>query len=256
MVNVLLFISIVLISVTLHEIGHYIFAKLFNVFTNEFGIGGPPFGPKKVLFKIDGMPVVLRPIPIMGYVKVATEKEDVPSNMKNKFALEEISKIKQIFFLLSGVIMNYILAVFAFILAAIEKFNGHLLELFLRAISAPVLGMGFMFQLFFGTLKNASFTDFSNVNALDIVSQKPTIVGSDIWVYVFLINLSLIFFNLCLPIFGVTDGGKIILIVIEKIFGKHGPFIKQILTATGVFVFLLFVLVSCGADAFHLITRK
>ena len=51
-----------------HELGHFLFAKLFHVHTPSFSIG---FGPKLISKKIGQTTFSLSAIPLGGYVEVA-----------------------------------------------------------------------------------------------------------------------------------------------------------------------------------------
>ena len=55
-----------------HELGHYLFAKLFNVHTPSFSIG---FGPRLIEKKIGDTVFALSAIPLGGYVEMAGSAE-------------------------------------------------------------------------------------------------------------------------------------------------------------------------------------
>lgn len=58
--------------IVLHEFGHFLFAKLFNVLTPSFSIG---FGPRIIEKKIGETTFALSAIPLGGYVEVAGNAE-------------------------------------------------------------------------------------------------------------------------------------------------------------------------------------
>ncbi len=58
--------------ITIHELGHFIFAKLFSVSTPSFSIG---FGPRIIQKKIGHTNFVLSAIPLGGYVEMAGSAE-------------------------------------------------------------------------------------------------------------------------------------------------------------------------------------
>ena len=72
---ILLGIFVFGIIILIHELGHFMFAKLFKVGIEEFAIG---MGPKLVS-KIgkDGVRYSLRLIPMGGFVSMVGEDEDV-----------------------------------------------------------------------------------------------------------------------------------------------------------------------------------
>ncbi len=98
------------VIITLHELGHFIFAKLFGVRVNEFSFG---MGPKLWGKKVGETLYAVRAFPIGGYV--AMEGEDEDSADGRAFCNK---KPWQRFIILSaGAVMNVILGFF--ILAAL-----------------------------------------------------------------------------------------------------------------------------------------
>ena len=68
--GVLLAIIILLAMITIHEFGHYIVARSFNVGITEFAIG---MGPKLFSWKGKKNVFTLRLLPIGGYVNMVGE---------------------------------------------------------------------------------------------------------------------------------------------------------------------------------------
>ncbi len=107
---ILLAVLILLIMVTVHELGHYIAGKIFKFGIDEFAIG---FGPK--IFskrKKNGEIFSVRLLPVGGFCAFTGEdKDDLdPKAFNNK------KPWQRIIVLISGALMNYILAVFIIIL--------------------------------------------------------------------------------------------------------------------------------------------
>ncbi len=101
---ILLAVFILLLMVTIHELGHYTAGKLLKFKINEFSVG---FG--KVLFqkkKKSGELVSLRLIPLGGYCAFDGE-EDV----KDESSFNSQKPWKRIIVLLSGVLFNFISAI-------------------------------------------------------------------------------------------------------------------------------------------------
>ena len=98
------------IVATIHEFGHFLFAKLFKMTVNEFSIG---FGPKIIQKKHRGTMYSLRWIPLGGYV--AIEGEEGASKDENAFSNKE--PWKRIVVLVAGVVFNAILATAIFLSA-------------------------------------------------------------------------------------------------------------------------------------------
>lgn len=102
-----------------HELGHFLFAKKFNVAINEFSIGmGPKIFSKKGK---DGVDYSLRALPIGGYV--AMEGEDEESN--NPLAFNKKPAWQRFIIVIAGAMMNIIISVliFAIITACTPRFG-------------------------------------------------------------------------------------------------------------------------------------
>lgn len=96
------------IVATVHEFGHFLFAKLFKMTVNEFSIG---FGPKIVQKKWKDTMYSLRWIPLGGYVAIEGEEGD----SKDENAFSNKAPWKRIIVLVAGVLFNAILATIIFL---------------------------------------------------------------------------------------------------------------------------------------------
>ncbi len=105
------FIVTIGVLVTIHELGHLIMAKSFNVYCKEFAIG---FGPK--LFSIQGKETkyTIRLIPFGGYVSMAGEEGVDIESIDPSRTLMGVNKIKRIIIMLAGITFNFVLAVILF----------------------------------------------------------------------------------------------------------------------------------------------
>lgn len=109
-INILLLLGVISILTFVHELGHFLSAKLVKAKVIEFAIG---FGPKIFSKRKKGTIFSLRALPFGGYVKIlgdgdpTSEKESrkESGNLKNK------SKLAQMFVMLAGVTMNILLAI-------------------------------------------------------------------------------------------------------------------------------------------------
>jgi len=101
---------IIVLSVvaTIHEFGHFLFAKLFKMTVNEFSIG---FGPKIFSKTYKGTKYSLRWILFGGYV--AIEGEEGESKDENAFSNRPCWQ--RIIVLVAGVLFNAILAIVLFL---------------------------------------------------------------------------------------------------------------------------------------------
>jgi RIP metalloprotease RseP len=113
-VNILLFILVIGILTFIHELGHFVVAKLVKANVEEFSLG---FGPKLFGKKFKGTLYCIRVLPLGGYVKIEGDGDpEVKKGAKKKDAkdegnLQNKSKIAQISVMLAGVFMNLIFAV-------------------------------------------------------------------------------------------------------------------------------------------------
>ncbi|MFC1934803.1 RIP metalloprotease [Chloroflexota bacterium] len=72
MLTVLSFIGVLLVVVLVHEVGHFVTAKIFKVRVEEFGIGFPP---RLFSFKRGEVRYSINALPIGGFVKLAGEED-------------------------------------------------------------------------------------------------------------------------------------------------------------------------------------
>lgn len=104
---ILAFIATILVLVIIHELGHYIAAKKFNIKVLEFGFGIPPRAWGK---KIGETIWSINWLPFGGFVRLLGEDEvdkDVLDN-KRSFAAQPVWK--RISVVVAGVLMNLLLA--------------------------------------------------------------------------------------------------------------------------------------------------
>lgn len=101
--DALYIIPILAILILIHEIGHFVSARLVGITVQEFGIGLPPrmFGFKRgeVLYSVNW-------IPLGGFVKVLGED----GKSFTEGSLQSKSKLQRSFFMAAGSGMNFLLA--------------------------------------------------------------------------------------------------------------------------------------------------
>ncbi len=124
--NVIIFILILGILIFVHELGHFLFAKLFNIRVDEFGFGYPPRMFK--MFRWRGTDFTMNWIPFGGFVKIFGEADDGRelSDEDKKTSLVHKPRWQQILVMFGGILFNII---FAWII-----FSG----IFMSGIQAPV----------------------------------------------------------------------------------------------------------------------
>jgi regulator of sigma E protease len=93
--------------IVFHEFGHYLFCKLFRVYTPTFSIG-----MGKVLFskKIGDTNFCISAAPIGGYVEVATEE-----GINGSYGFNQISYWKKVLIMLGGIFCNFLLTYLIFV---------------------------------------------------------------------------------------------------------------------------------------------
>ncbi|MGB4985332.1 MAG: RIP metalloprotease RseP [Erysipelotrichaceae bacterium] len=119
--SVVYFIILIGFLTLVHELGHFIAAKIFGVYCHEFAIG---FGPTLFSFKGKETKYALRALPLGGFVSMAGESDEVKNDVVvpvNR-TIKGINRFKQIIIMLSGVLMNFIIALLLFI--SINAING------------------------------------------------------------------------------------------------------------------------------------
>jgi len=104
-ITILLFIFILGALVVIHELGHFITARLSNVRVLEFGVGFPPRA--KVLRNKGETVYTLNWLPIGGFVKLEGEDGDDATDPRS-FSAQSLPK--RLLILVAGVAMNILLA--------------------------------------------------------------------------------------------------------------------------------------------------
>lgn len=204
-INILKIAFLLGFLIFIHELGHFIVAKIFKVKVNQFAIG---FGP--TIWKKQGKETAyeLRLIPMGGFVNMLGEESPV----EDENAYNKQSRWKRMLILLAGGGVNI---VFGLIVCAI--------------IAISILGIknGFLFTIDFIKLSVQSiaelFTGKVHVDQLTgIVGISDMVIETSGWIDFFymlsIISVSLGITNL-LP-FPPLDGGKILLLLIESIRRK------------------------------------
>ena len=113
MVSILSAIIVIGILVLVHEFGHYVTAKYFNVKVLKFSIG---FGPK--IFGVKGKETeyLISSVPLGGYVKLYGEddKDEIFEERDRAFSTQ--SPLRKIAIVFAGPFFNFLFAFFVFFL--------------------------------------------------------------------------------------------------------------------------------------------
>ena len=104
LIRVVLFVVALGVLIFLHELGHFVFAKLFKIEVEEFGFGFPPRLVK--LFRIGGTDFTLNWIPFGAFVRPKGENDpNVPGGMA------AAGPWKRFFILIGGPLFNIVTAI-------------------------------------------------------------------------------------------------------------------------------------------------
>lgn len=111
--TIIYFILILGITVFIHELGHFIFAKKFGVYVYEFSLG---MGPKLFKFnrKNDETDYCIRLFPIGGFVQMAGEEVEVDEKISENKRLQTKPAFQRFMIMVAGVMMNFLLAIVSF----------------------------------------------------------------------------------------------------------------------------------------------
>ena len=109
MLTLIYFVLILTIVITIHEFGHFIFAKIFGVYVYEFSIGmGPKIFSKKG--KNGETEYTIRAIPIGGYVRLAGEEVDDDKEVPKKRKMYSKPAWQRFLIMFFGPANNFLLA--------------------------------------------------------------------------------------------------------------------------------------------------
>ncbi len=102
--TIILFLLILGVIVFVHELGHFMMAKLYDVKVEEFALGFPP---RIASFKKGETEYSLNSVPLGGYCKIMGEDGEEKNNPRS-FGSKSVGK--RFLILSAGVIMNFVLA--------------------------------------------------------------------------------------------------------------------------------------------------
>ena len=110
--SILLLIALLVALIVIHELGHFIAAKLLNVQVREFGIGYPPRA--FTLGTYGETEYTINWLPFGGFVRLLEEDgQDIEGGRSKSGSFASAPRYKQIIILFAGVFAN---AVFGWVL--------------------------------------------------------------------------------------------------------------------------------------------
>jgi regulator of sigma E protease len=115
-ITIVLFLAILAVLVIIHELGHFLVARLAGVRVLEFGIGFPPRA--RVLRSSGETLVTLNWLPLGGFVKLEGEDGAAPGASDPRSFSSQGLPVK-VAILVAGVAMNFLLALVIFTVIAL-----------------------------------------------------------------------------------------------------------------------------------------
>ena len=116
MITLISFVILLSVLIFIHELGHFLAARIAGVGVLKFSLG---FGPKIIGKKIGETEYVLSWIPLGGFVKLLGEsgnEELSPEDEKRSFFKQ--AKWKRMLIILAGPVFNFLLALVIFIIVS------------------------------------------------------------------------------------------------------------------------------------------
>lgn len=169
MLSIIGFLIMLAPLVIVHELGHFLFAKLFNVKAEAFSIG---FGPRIWRRQIGETEWRVSLIPLGGYVKLLGEDPEAPlSPEEKKRALQYQPRWKRFFIFFGGPLFNFLWAILVYmtIIAIGEpqmsSFVGRVVP------GSPAAQFGFVSGDTIRKVNGAPVTKFEDVNTA--IDQNP-----------------------------------------------------------------------------------
>jgi len=126
------FVLVLIPAVLIHEMGHFLAAKLVGITILEFGIGMPPRMVK--LFTLNGTDYTLNWLPLGGFVRPLGEdvvrqlgndaveedrEEAIQRGVKKTLSVNEAKPLARIFFMAAGAIAKFLTAFILFVIIAL-----------------------------------------------------------------------------------------------------------------------------------------
>jgi regulator of sigma E protease len=133
--TILAFVLVLVILVLVHELGHFVAAKLSGITVEEFGIGFPP---RVASVTWRGTRYSINAIPLGGFVKMLGEDGEGDADRMRERGLSAAAVERamagafnrkpiwlRVVVLVAGVVMNFILAVFLYTVAFLQPVPDH-----------------------------------------------------------------------------------------------------------------------------------
>lgn len=139
--NILPFVTLLGILIFVHELGHFLVARMCGVRVEVFSLG---FGKKIITHKSGDTTYCVSLIPLGGYVKMFGEQgsEAIKSEEDKKVSYSHKNPWQRIAIVLAGPLMNFIFAIFIFFLIAEMGEQSRAAVIAEVEVSSPAAQMG------------------------------------------------------------------------------------------------------------------
>lgn len=118
LITLLCFFLVLGITVFIHELGHFLFAKKAGIYVYEFSLG---MGPKLFQFhrKNDETVYSIRLFPIGGFVQMAGEEVETDEKIPVQKRMQSKTWFQRFSTMVAGVLFNFLLAIIILLIVAI-----------------------------------------------------------------------------------------------------------------------------------------
>ena len=167
--SILIFIAVIVALIVVHELGHFIVAKMVGMRVDEFGLGYPPRA--LLIGKVGETEYSLNWLPFGGFVKIYGEDFSVQSDTsaRDPRAFSSKNRFAQAAVLIAGVAMNLL---FAYVLIA-----GALIIGTPRALSVGEAAIAQNVELAVANVLPNSPAALAGITAGDIIVSAEDAVG-------------------------------------------------------------------------------
>lgn len=116
--TIIYFVLVLSVTIFIHELGHFIFAKKAGIYVYEFCIG---MGPRILKFKRknDETEYGLRLFPIGGFCSMAGESVEVDDKVPENRRLQSKTWLQKFLTVVAGVMFNFIFAIIIFFIVGL-----------------------------------------------------------------------------------------------------------------------------------------
>lgn len=225
-----LFVLLIIgLAIVLHELGHFLAARMVGIPIAQFAVG---FGPKLWSWRRGETEYVLAALPLGGYVMPAIQDED---------ELRQFPLLSRLWYYVAGPLANVLTVALLFALLNIVKDGPSLWGLFV----APLIQTGGILAAFVSAIPRI-FAEPGNLSGVvGIVAAGDKVVGQGIAPAIFfaiLLNVNLAVLNL-LPI-PPLDGAKILFALVERAIPAARRCEAPLMIAGWAFLLLLMAVVT------------